>query len=374
MLGDNAITVSEFISFLNQTLEYAYPLVAVVGELANLRISKNKWLYFDLKDENSSLKFFGSVYHLKQPLEDGMLIKVTCAPRMHSNYGFSMQVQSIELVGEGSLKRAAEIIQLKLAKEGLFDEARKRPISYPPTKIGLITSAQSAAYADFIKIINNRWRGAEINLIDVQVQGVPAIEQIIDAIIYFNENNPELDCLVLIRGGGSPEDLAAFNSEDLTRAVAASSIPTMVAIGHEIDVSLAELASDKRASTPSNAAELLVPDRLVVMNQLKQTRIFLNRLNQQAYVNAYEKLKINSERIRGLARDVVQGKVRDLNNVRVLIQAYNPVAVLSRGYSIVRRADRLIKSTDSLVIDDILDIRLAKGSLTAVVNSLRGDK
>src|SRR5579872_1525695 len=153
MFNDDGISVSEFIDLVNQTFEYAYPIVKIVGELTNFRVSKNKWLYFDLKDENSSLKFFGTVYNLKGPLEDGMLLRVTATPKMHNLYGFSMNVMDIEPVGEGSLKRAAELLQVKLAQEGLFDEAKKRPIAYPPQRIGLITSYQSAAYHDFLKIV-----------------------------------------------------------------------------------------------------------------------------------------------------------------------------------------------------------------------------
>jgi exodeoxyribonuclease VII large subunit len=372
MFGDQPITVSEFISFLNQTLEFAYPLVSIVGELANLRVSKNKWLHFDLMDEDgSSLKFFGTVYHLKQPLEDGMLIKVSCAPRLHSNYGFSMQVQSIELVGEGSLKRAAEILQLKLAKEGLFDDSRKRTLTYPPTKIGLITSGQSAAYADFIKIINARWRGIEINLIDVQVQGEPAVEQIIYAINHFNSSKQDVEVLVLIRGGGSPEDLAAFNSEELTRAVAASKIPTLVAIGHEIDVSLAELASDKRASTPSNAAELLVPDRRIVLDQLKQSRSYISRLTKELIAATKDGLKLNAAAVHDLALSAIETQLKELKSAKLLLNAYNPIAVLRRGYSIVRKANTVLTSAEGVKTDDILDIRLASGNLSAVVSKVK---
>jgi exodeoxyribonuclease VII large subunit len=371
---DEAITVSEFIGLLNQTLDYAYGVVAVVGELANFRISKNKWVYFDLKDDTGSLKFFGTVYQIRQPLEEGMLIKVLASPHMHNLYGFSMQIQTIELVGEGSLKRAAEILQQKLSKEGLFDEERKRPLTYPPSRIGLITSSQSAAYADFIKIINARWRGVEINLIDVQVQGEPAIKQITDAFDYFNKNNKGVDTLVLIRGGGSPEDLAAFSSEEVTRAVAASVIPTLVAIGHEIDVSLAELAADKRASTPSNAAELLVPDKTRAFAELKQATLYLDNIRKEAFKNSNIYLKSSRELIRNLAQDSINNGFKELKNSRLLLTAYNPNAILKRGYSIIRKANKALTSTDGLRLDDILDIKLAKGSLSATVSSINKDK
>lgn len=371
MLPPEGISVSEFIAVFNQTIDYAYPTVAIVGELANFRVSKNKWLYFDLKDEFSSIKFFGTVYQINKPLEEGMLLKVNCSPKLHNNYGFSMQVQSIELIGEGSLKRAAEMVQQKLAAEGLFDESRKRSIAYPPSKIGLITSAQSAAYADFIKILDARWQGIEINLVDVQVQGEPSVEQIISAIDLLNESNNDLEVIVIIRGGGSPEDLAAFSDERLTRAVAASKIPTLVAIGHEIDVSLAELVSDKRASTPSNAAELLVPDRNTVLSNLSNIRLQLQRASTESIIFAQNQLTLKRNLLDNKASQIIEEKLDYLENKRSLLEAYNPMSVLERGFSIVRKEGRVINSADSLKLDDILNITMASGEVSTTVKDIR---
>src|SRR5665213_1728930 len=180
------LSVGEFVALLNQTLDYAYPNIVLTGELANLRVSKNRWVYFDLKDELATVKFFGTVYQLPGPLEDGMLLKVRGNPRLHPLYGFSVNVQSIQPAGEGTIRRAAELLQAKLAAEGLFDEARKRALPYPPARIGLVASRQSAAYADFVKILQARWQGIAIELIDVQVQGEVAPRQIVGAIEQFN--------------------------------------------------------------------------------------------------------------------------------------------------------------------------------------------
>ncbi|HEU4606940.1 MAG TPA: exodeoxyribonuclease VII large subunit, partial [Chitinophagaceae bacterium] len=259
--ADLVLTVSDFVAVLNQTLEYAYPSVIIEGELVNFRISKNKWVYFDLKDEFSSVKFFATVYQLPGPLEDGLMLQVRGVPRLHQQFGFSVNVQSIRPVGEGSLQKAAALLEAKLSAEGLFDPDRKRSLPYPPERIGLITSGESAAYHDFIKILNARWVGVNVELADVQVQGEQAPSQIIAALDYFNSEGEPVDAVVITRGGGSADDLAAFSTEQVTRAVAGSRIPTLVAIGHEVDISLAEMAADKRASTPSNAAEMLVPDK-----------------------------------------------------------------------------------------------------------------
>lgn len=371
MLPNDALSVSEFISFLNQTLDYAYPSVLIEGELANFKISKNKWVYFDLKDENSSLKFFGTVYMLNSPLEDGMMLRVGCYPRMHRNYGLSMQIQSIQPIGEGSIKRSALLLEQKLRKEGLFEPDRKKVIPYPPSRIGLITSTQSAAYADFIKILNSRWRGLSIDVYDVQVQGESAVNEINQAIDYFNDQPSNYDVLVLVRGGGSPEDLAAFSSEQVTRAVANCSIPTLVAIGHEIDVSLAELAADKRASTPSNAAELLVPDRKVVLSQLKKVKLDLSITIKEVVKNYRTILDSREEELGRISRDRLKAFNQNIYQYRELLEAFNPKGVLSRGYAIVRKSSKIIRNSQELKRGDNINIQLSIGRAEAVVeNSL----
>jgi exodeoxyribonuclease VII large subunit len=371
MFDEQAVTVSEFVAALNQTFETMCPIINIIGELANFRVSKNKWVYFDLKDEYSSLKFFGSVFQLIGPLEDGMMLKVTSSPHLHNNYGFSMQIHNIELVGEGTLKRAAELLQIKLTKEGIFDMDRKRELPYPPSKIALVASGQSAAYHDFVKIINNRWRGLEISFIDVQVQGEIAPSQIVQAINYFNVHSDNIDVLVLTRGGGSPEDLAAFNTEEVTRAVAASKIPTLVAIGHEIDISLAELAADKRASTPSHAAEVLVPDIRVIEANIKNSRNYLNVRTKEYIGLVSQELKQQTKDLSKLTNDLLADFTKAITHRKEILRAYNPEAILDRGYSVVRKNGKVIRSSALLKINDILDISLAKGSVSSQVKGVK---
>jgi exodeoxyribonuclease VII large subunit len=365
-----SLTVSDFVALLNQTLEYSLAGVVVVGELANLRVSKNRWLYFDLKDETCTVKFFGTVYQLPGPLEDGMMLRVKGNPRLHNQYGFSVNVTSIQPAGEGTIKRAAQLLEAKLQAEGLFDAARKRPLPHPPQRIGLITSRQSAAYADFIKILDARWRGMDVEVIDVQVQGEAAVPQITAALEQFNAEAEPPEVLVMIRGGGSPEDLAAFSSEQVTRAVAASRVPTLVAIGHEIDVSLAELAADQRASTPSNAAELLVPDRKQLLSALPA---YSKQLHQGVLQRLHEVARTTHDADKALTRlfqDRSQGWKLGLERQQLLLAALSPTAILQRGYAIVRSDGQALRGVQALRAGAIVDVQLAKGSFAATVNDI----
>ena len=367
-------SVGEFVALLNQTLEYAYPSVTITGELANFRVSKNRWVYFDLKDEEATVRFFGTVYHLPGPLEDGMLLAVTGAPRLHPHYGFSVNVLRMRPVGEGSIKKAAALLEHKLAAEGLFDPARKRSLPYPPRTIGLITSAESAAYRDFVKILNARWGGLDIRLIDVQVQGEAAPAQLTAAIEQFNQLADPPDVLVVTRGGGSAEDLAAFSTEQVPRAVAASRIPTLVAIGHEVDISLAELAADQRASTPSNAAELLVPDRRSIAATLEAMRAQLRQGALQAIAGARTQLAHTTQLVRHTAEHTLAAAGQKLTLQRQLLLAFDPQAALHRGYALVRAEGKLVRSGKGLAAGTELTIIFSDSSVTAAVKrvSMKG--
>ncbi len=361
--------VSDFVAYLNQTLELAYPYVTIEGELSNFRISKNRWVYFDLKDEGASLKFFGTVYNLPGPLEEGMVVRVSGSPRLHQLYGFSVNVQTITPVGEGSIRRASDLLQAKLTAEGLFNPERKRFLPYPPRRIALVTAGQSAAYADFIKILDARWRGIIVDHYDVLVQGEQAPAQIVAAITAANAAADVPDVLVLTRGGGSADDLAAWSSEQVTRAVATSRVPTLVAIGHEVDISLAELAADQRASTPSNAAELLTPDRTVVLRQLREERSSLGEALLRIVMKRKEWLRQQHlELNRGLRASYESARFR-LKSAKQLLEAYNPTAALQRGYALVRSGDQLVKRVGQLKIGGAVQITLSDGTATATITT-----
>lgn len=370
MSPDVIFSVSEFVAILNQTLEYAYPNVIINGELANFRVSKNRWVYFDLKDEGATVRFFGTVYQLPGPLEDGMTVMVRGVPRLHPQYGFSITVQSIQPVGEGSIKKATQLLEAKLAAEGLFEAERKRPLPYPPTHIGLITSSESAAYHDFMKIINARWGGLMVTLIDVQVQGEAAPLQVVQAIRQFNQLATPPEVLVITRGGGSAEDLQAFSTEQVTRAIAASRIPTLVAIGHEVDISLAELAADRRASTPSNAAELLVPDRQATLIGLRAHRDRLTHFAERAAHDSREELRLQRETLRSSVGRLVMQAGQQLGLRRQLLAAFNPQAALERGYALVRKGRQYVRSSRDVEKGDELSLTLTDADLTTIVKRI----
>lgn len=365
-MNDFVMQVSDFVAVCNQTLDYAFPQAIIEGELANVRISKGKWLYFDIKDDTASVKCFGTVYQLPGPVEDGMQIRITAVPRLHQLYGFSLNVQSIAPVGEGSIKKAAALLEAKLATEGLFDDARKRSLPYPPETIALITSGESAAYADFIKILTARWPLVRVVHYDVQVQGDPAIAQICAAIEQVNSAASPADVIVLTRGGGSPDDLSVFSAEQVVRAVAGSRIPTMVAVGHEIDTSLAEMVADKRASTPSNAAELLVPDVVYERIRLKETRAALSLLLQRCLQLSQAGIPELRDRLdTGLQAIVERTEIRFAAQ-RSMLTVLSPQSILQRGYAVVR-AEQAIRSITQVEDGQKVTVRFYDGEMDAQI-------
>jgi exodeoxyribonuclease VII large subunit len=359
--------VSDFVATLNQILEYSFPIVQIEGEVSNFAVRKDKWVYFDIKDESSSVRVFGTIYGLPGPVEDGMMVKIVASPRLHNLYGFSLNFQSVHPIGEGSIKKSFDLLKQKLEKEGLFAPEKKRPLPYPPKKIGLIASAESAGYKDFLKIINNRWPHIDVQLANVQVQGVRARNEIVSAINYFNRFQ-EVEVLVIVRGGGSTDDLAEFSTEEVTRAVAGSRIPTLVAIGHEIDTALAELAADKRAITPSHAAEILVPSRYEHLGQLDVFSKNLYLFSQARIDNELLKNQENLQHLGRLVSESIDGELDYLVRADGLLFALNPDNLLEKGYSITRnKSGGLVRGPEDVNRNDILHTKLRGGTIESKV-------
>jgi len=367
-MHDTPLTPSEFVALFNQTLEAAWPVVVIEGELSDFRIAKNKWAYFDLKDEEASVRFFGSVYVLPGPLTDGLTVRVVGTPRLHPRFGFTINIQSIVPVGEGSLRKAAELLHRKLEAEGLFAPERKRTLPEIPEVVGLITASDSAAYADFSKTLRERWGGLEVQLIDVYVQGEQAPGQITTAIATFNRRAEPPEVLVITRGGGSLNDLAAFNDERVVRAVAASRTPTLVAIGHEVDISLAELAADMRASTPSNAAALLVPDRAHELSVVRAAKADLVRRLSTAHEQLAHRIADQTAKIQTAANRLLSDERLKLANLKRVIVLLNPKEALQRGYAILSSNKGLISSVKQVKTGNQLTAEVSDGKIRTIVS------
>ena len=330
------LSVSDFIAITNQTLEYAYPLVEVEGEIASFKVNQGKFVFFDIKDEGASVGCFMMLFQLRVPIEDGMKVVVTATPKLTQWGKFSLTVKAIRPSGEGSIKKSFDLLKEKLDKEGLFAEERKRPLPAIPRHVAVISSPQAAGYADFIKIVGDRWGGLHIDVAAVTVQGNDAPDQIIRALNYFNTQENVPDVIVIIRGGGSADDLSAFNDEQLVRAVAASRVPTLTGIGHEVDMSLCDLAADVRAATPSNAAQLLVPDRREIIRGARVRVQNVLPLLAQTVESRRQQL------VRDLQTAVdntvvrLDGQRDRLMQTRRLLEQFDPARVLERGYALVR--------------------------------------
>lgn len=356
------LTVSGFIATLNQTLEYAYPSIEVEGEVASFKVNQDKYVFFDIKDAGGSINCFMTVWQLRVPIADGMKVIVTATPKLTPWGKFSLTVQAIRPSGEGSLKKSFELLRAKLDKEGLFAPERKRPLPGLPKHVAVISSVQAAGYADFIKIINDRWGGLDIEVASVQVQGTVAPDQMIQALRHFNSQEVLPEVIVIIRGGGSADDLSAFNDELLVREIAASRVPTLVGVGHEVDVSLADMVADVRAATPSNAAQILVPDRGEVIRAVRrQVQSLLPRIDQVIDGGIIGVRRQLSDVLRAIDQQYDRSD-NQLQNVRRVLAELDPRKVLMRGYAIVRGeaviGQRIeIEKSDIVITAEVKDVR-----------------
>ncbi len=410
MPTDQILTVSQFNTTVNQFLKAGLGSVQIRGEVSEFKIAQGKFAYFIIKDNESVLNCFAMAFRLDFPLEDGQEIVVTGTPGIHIKSGrYSLTVDSVTLHGEGALQKAFEELKKKLEAEGLFDPIHKRPLPKFPRRIGVITSDTGAAINDIQKVINDRWGGVTISLIPAKVQGQGAVEDLVFAIETFNKHHP-VDVIIFGRGGGSVEDLQAFNAERVARAIFASKIPIISAVGHEHNVSICDLVADKRAATPSNAAELAVPDRRDIMRHIasiKQTlrtiegqkiqshrskiiahqhalrlfigqkvnmiRTLIGQFTQSLHTTLkslkLEKQKINlqTSTLNQIFRTRIYQTHQKLHEYIQLLGALNPQAVLSRGYSITYGATsgNVITSVAQIPSDGKIKTRLKDGEVTS---------
>ena len=367
--------------------------ISVRGEISNFKQYPSGHCYFTLKDTNSALKcvmFRSRAQYLRFLPQNGMQAVASGSIAVYERDGvYQLYVDSLIPEGTGDLALAFEQLKEKLAAEGLFDPARKQPLPTFPKKIGVVTSSAGAVLRDIYRVSKRRWPGIQLVLYPVQVQGEGAAEQIARGIDFFAEEYA-VDVIIAGRGGGSMEDLWAFNEEPVVRAIAACPVPLISAVGHETDFTLADFAADVRAATPSQAAELAVPDRSEVMRQVENLTGQLTRQVQRELALRRQRLEglLNSRVMRepqsmlaerrqrldfllaGLQRTAkveLQSKQHKLGLILNRLAAINPAAVMGRGYGIVTKQDKLVSSIQTVEIDDELQLTFTDGHVQAKV-------
>ncbi len=351
------MTVTQFVTYLNETFKAIWDsaAVAIEGEVSGFRVSQGQWVNFDLKDNDSLVSCFSVLAKMPFRLEDGMRVRVFGMPRVYQKYGkFSLSVERFEVVGEGALKKALAALRARLEAEGLFDPTRKRPLPRFPQRIALVASTESAAYGDVLRILSERWGGLEIDAYHVVVQGEKAPLSLCRAFAHIAKKADQYDVVVMTRGGGSFEELMAFQDERVVRAVYACPIPTLVAIGHERDTTLAEEVADVRGSTPTDCARRLVPDRRDVAYEVS----VLGERIETALQRQLDDLRAATETVftvteRWMSRCLQQvdqtqraldqavdhwlaGCKERLVHAAALTAAMDPARVLARGYALVK--------------------------------------
>ena len=372
--------------------------LSVRGEISNFKQYPSGHCYFTLKDANSALKcvmFRSRAQYLRFLPQNGMQVVAGGTISVYERDGvYQLYVDSLMPEGTGDLALAFEQLKKKLSAEGLFDQSRKQPLPAFPKKIGVVTSPAGAVLRDIYRVSKRRWPSVQLVLYPVQVQGEGAAEQIARGIDFFAEEYA-VDVIIAGRGGGSMEDLWAFNEEPVVRAIAACPVPLISAVGHETDFTLADFAADVRAATPSQAAELAVPDRAEVKRQVKNLTSQLTRqmrreidlrrqrldhvLQSRAMRQPQSMLAERRQRLdfllaglQNTAKQELQNKSHGLKLLLNRLAAINPAAVLGRGYGIVTKQDKLVSSINAVEIDDEIQLSLTDGSLKARVLAKTG--
>ena len=347
------VTVSQLNEYISRVIGTDPLLGAVVvkGEISNLKYHGSGHVYFSIIDATSKINCFlprDYAMSLHYPLEDGMEVTLTGSVSVFKKNGtYSLYVKIVEVSGEGNLAIAFEKMKEKLSKEGLFDQSHKKPIPKYPNKIGIVTSATGAAVKDILKILKGRNHLVDVMIFPVLVQGEAASADIAAMLDYINENFDDIDTLIVGRGGGSADDLWAFNEENVARAIYRSEIPIISAVGHEIDFTIADLVADLRAETPTAAAQLVVPDT-------EQMRKQMEDLKEHLYIQLSNKLMYHRLLIDNLAKEMkncLNGQIAKLENEltqsKLLLEENNPTQILENGYSVLTDEDGKIISAIS---------------------------
>ena len=391
---DDVLTPSQLNTLARSLLEDAFPLVWVEGELGNVSRPASGHLYFTLKDARAQVRgalFKPKSQWLKFVPREGLRVLARGRLTLYEARGeYQLVLDHMEEAGEGALQRAFEALKAKLAAEGLFATERKRPQPAFVRRLGVITSPSGAAVRDIVSVLGRRCPLLEVDILPVQVQGATAAAGIA-AMLTRAGASGRYDTLLIARGGGSLEDLWAFNDEALARAIAASPVPVVSAVGHETDFTLADFAADVRAPTPSVAAELLVPDRDELRRRVATLQARLHRQQRQQLRQAMQRadragLRLEAQRprarldllcrrqadsLRRLGAAWQRRLEREQSRLRGLarsLETVSPLATVARGYALLQHEDgRLIRSTAQADVGDRVEARLADGTLKLVV-------
>jgi exodeoxyribonuclease VII large subunit len=367
-------TVSELTAQVKTTLERTFPDVAVRGEVSGVSRPRSGHVYLNLKDDGAAIRaviWKTEARNLVFDLTDGLAVKARGRVTVYPPRGeYQLIIDEIEPEGIGALELAFRQTVARLSAEGLFDPARKRPLPRFPRRIVVVTSPTGAAVRDFLQVTGRRWPLTDILIAPTRVQGPGAAEEVVTALALANRV-AEADLIIVARGGGSLEDLWAFNEEIVARAIAGSRLPVVSAIGHEIDVTVADLAADRRALTPSEAGEICVPDAREVAQQLDRLGDRVARSGQGRIDQARQRLETLSERaVRALRRGIDDRRYQ-LGRLAAGLEALSPLSVLARGYSLTFKQgdDRPLRSADDLRSGDRISTRLAAGMVVSRVET-----
>lgn len=394
---DTVFTVSQITDLIKEILETSFRTIKLEGEISNWRPSSAGHIYFTLKDQNAQIKaviFRGAAYKLNFRPKDGDKVCCTGSLSVYAPQGnYQIIVNSMELAGSGNILQMLEERKRKLAAEGLFDSDKKKPLPLFPRRLGVVTSPTGAAIRDILNVSKRRNSSVDITVLPAIVQGEGAAQTIVKMIEIANFYDL-CDVLIVGRGGGSLEDLLPFSEESVVRTVAASHIPVISAVGHEIDWALCDYAADRRAPTPSAAAEMAVPLKTdlqqalsnykselytSIANKIEQKRLLIRSFNpenleirfrniQQPLLNRFALARDNLSK--NLQDRIKELRIRIANNVTVLENA-SPQEIFKRGYSMVTTEDgTIVRSTSQVKVGSTLKIVSAEGQITAEVKEL----
>lgn len=397
-MNTKPITVSQLTNYIKALLDNAPPLQSLClrGEISNYKMHHSGHHYFTLKDENAvinAVMFAGNASKLRFRPESGMKVIVYGRVSLFAKSGqYQIYVNEMIPDGVGALYIAFEQLKEKLYKEGLFAKSAKQPLSGYPGRIALVTSPTGAAVRDMLRILKKRWPLCQVLVCPVKVQGEGAAQEIASMLDYIDAHHLA-DLIITGRGGGSIEDLWAFNEEPVARAVYRCSIPVISAVGHEPDVTISDYVADLRAATPSNAAELAVPDQAELLLRLNETfarlafveKKRIDQLRQRVDAAAAKKImrspgeyvnelrlgvSIAQERMIAAAREAVGRRRKAFIGSAATLDAISPLKVLGRGYGFVTKEDAIIKSAQDLAAGDAIRVQFHQGSADCLVEKV----